>query len=96
VVYGDVINEDLPEFPALAKAQQLTKGTVVLQVIVGVDGRVRSVAVVASSNPVFEPAAVEEVRLWRDKPSTVDGKPAEVKEVLVIPFQRVFYTVQSY
>jgi TonB family protein len=75
-----------PVFPVLAKTQHVESGTVVVRAIVGINGKVRSAAVVASANSVFDDAAMDAVRQWRYQPSTVDGQPAELEAVIVVNF----------
>ena len=60
-------------FPELAR-QAGVEGTVVVQALVGADGRVRETRVVKSI-PMLNGAAQEAVRQWRFKPAATSGQP---------------------
>ena len=61
------------EYPELAR-QAGVQGTVVVQALVGTDGRVRDTRIVRSI-PVFNGAAQDAVRQWRFKPAAAGGVP---------------------
>ncbi len=54
------------------------RGTVVLQVVVGVDGAVGKITVVTSAGPEFDAAATAAAAQLRFSPASVGGKPAAV------------------
>ncbi len=60
-------------FPELARQAGL-EGTVVVQALVGADGRVRETRVVKSI-PMLNGAAQDAVRQWRFKPAATSGQP---------------------
>lgn len=62
-----------PTYPEIAR-QSGTEGTVVIQALVGTDGRVRETRVLRSI-PVLNETAQEAVRQWRFKPATTGGTP---------------------
>ena len=62
-----------PEYPAVAQ-QARVAGNVVLEAVVGTDGRVQSVRVI-KSHPLLEAAAVEAVKQWRYEPLRLNGTP---------------------
>ena len=51
-------------------------GQVVLEAVIGADGRVKSVKVV-SGHPLLVQAAKQAVIQWRYKPTLLDGQPVE-------------------
>lgn len=65
-----------PVYPPLA-AQARIQGTVRFQVIIGADGRVSNLTLV-SGHPLIVQAAVEAVRQYVYKPTTLNGVPVEV------------------
>ncbi len=62
-----------PVYPPEAFAQKV-QGTVVLQILIGVDGRVLR-ATVTHGIPQLDAAAVEAVLQWRFRPARKDGEP---------------------
>ena len=60
-------------YPDIAR-QAGVEGTVVVQALVGTDGRVRDTRVVRSI-PLLNGAALEAVRQWRFKPASTGGRP---------------------
>ncbi|MBW2258114.1 MAG: energy transducer TonB [Deltaproteobacteria bacterium] len=64
-----------PRYPALALQTRL-QFVVILEALVGIDGRVRSVTVLRG-HPFLDAAAVEAVRQWRYVPLLLNGEPQE-------------------
>jgi len=64
-----------PEYPPAAR-QMHAAGQVVLEAVIGTDGRVKSVRVV-SGHPLLVQAAKQAVMQWRYKPTLLDGQPVE-------------------
>jgi periplasmic protein TonB len=58
---------------------------VTLDVQIGGNGAVRSVAVV-EGNPVLGEAAIAAVRQWRYRPYSIDGRPVEMQTRVTIRF----------
>ena len=73
-----------PEYPATAKMIHLS-GAVHLSAVIGIDGRIRNLAVV-SGNPILAQAAVAAVRLWRYEPTRLNGEPVEVQTQITVNF----------
>jgi protein TonB len=63
-----------PVYPPLARAAQL-EGDVVLQVLVGRDGKVGDIAVVVSIHPLLDEAAINAVRRYEYLPARRNGVP---------------------
>jgi protein TonB len=61
-----------PVYPAVMAASG-TGGVVVLDAIIRRDGTIGDVTVLRSSNPAFEPAAIEAVKQWRYTPLPYEG-----------------------
>src|SRR5688572_6266320 len=68
-----VVHRVNPDYPAVAQ-QARVGGDVVLEAVVGPDGRVQSVRVV-KSHPLLEQAAVNAVKQWRYEPLRLNGEP---------------------
>jgi protein TonB len=73
-------------YPDIAR-QAGVEGTVVVQALVGTDGRVRDTRVVRSI-PMLNGAAIEAVRQWRFKPAATGGKPVAAWVSVPIPFRK--------
>jgi TonB family protein len=85
---------DIP-FPAFLKrtepsysldaARQGARGQVVIDAVIGKNGKVRD-ARIARSIPALDRASLDAVRQWRFAPSMVNGAPADVAVTLVVAF----------
>lgn len=74
-----------PEYPAAARPLKL-QGAIVLEVVVGADGKV--VDLHAQNGPeVLARAAVDALRWWRFEPYLIDGKPAVVETTVAVEFK---------
>lgn len=75
-----------PHYPTESRRQR-EQGTVVLSLILGIDGKVSSISIAHSSGfPRLDNAALHAVRSWRWSPTSRDGQPVMVKGVVEIPF----------
>ncbi|WP_456386925.1 TonB family protein [Desulfolithobacter sp.] len=76
-----------PEYPRLARRRGL-EGTVLLEVLVDRDGRVRTIRVHTSSgHSILDRAALKSVRTWRFNPGTIDGQPSDMLVQVPVRFQ---------
>jgi TonB family protein len=73
-----------PIYPLAAKENHV-QGTVVLHAIIGNDGIVQQVKVVAGPKELTQ-AAAGAVELWRYSPLLVEGKPAEMDTTVEVHF----------
>ncbi len=77
-----------PEYPELARRSEM-EGTVLVQIVIGKDGRVESATVVGvrpeQAKGYFEDAALEAAKQFEFSPAKQRGKPVKVKRNL--PFQ---------
>ena len=76
-----------PVYPPLAK-QTHREGRVELRAIIGTDGTVRSLEIVAG-DPLLERSAVEAVQQWHYKPTYLNGQAVEIDTYIT-----VVYTMQ--
>lgn len=70
-----------PVYPPAAR-QARVQGVVILEVTVGVDGKVKTTKVLKSV-PQLDAAAGDAVKKWEYKPTLVDGKPTAV--IMTVP-----------
>ncbi|HEC77712.1 MAG TPA: TonB family protein [candidate division WOR-3 bacterium] len=78
------IKQVMPKYPDAARAVGAT-GRVVVRVVVGTDGKVKSATILSSfGNPACEAEALAAAKKWVFKPATKDGEPFEQK--ISIPF----------
>lgn len=73
-----------PEYPKNA-LQQRVQGSVLLEVIIGTDGKVKDVDPIAG-DPILVGPATDAVRQWEYRPYVVNGKPVEVYTVTTVKF----------
>ena len=74
-----------PEFSEEARKNKW-QGTVVLKVVVGVDGKTHEISVLRSLGMGLDEKAVEAARLWRFDPGMKDGRPVPVEVNMEINF----------
>jgi TonB family protein len=70
--------------PELIKAH--VKGEVVLYAIVRKDGSVDSIQIVRGLDPQLDHNAIEALELWKFRPGTHAGAPADFEGVIYVPF----------
>ncbi|MGZ4824843.1 MAG: energy transducer TonB [Terriglobales bacterium] len=85
VTQGLLIHQVKPEYPAVARSSG-TQGTVVLQAVIGKDGRVKEVRIV-SGLPMFTQPAVAAVKQWQYKPYVLNGQPVEIESTVTVNFK---------
>jgi TonB family protein len=79
-----VVHKAAPEYPAEAERKGI-HGDVVLNALVGKDGRVKSVEKI-SGNPILAKAAMAAVRRWVYRPMLIHGEPVDVHLMVTISF----------
>jgi serine/threonine-protein kinase len=75
-----------PVYPAPARAAQL-EGNVLLQAVVGADGRVRNVTVLRSVHPLIDEAAKKAVQQYQYLPGQRNGVPVAMTIRLTVSFR---------
>jgi len=78
------VKKVLPVYPDEAVTAQIS-GTVLFHVVIAKDGRVESVDYLSGPS-VFTTSAASAVKLWRYKPTIVDGNPVEVDTIVPVVF----------
>src|ERR1700733_12735649 len=71
-----------PVYPPIAH-QNGIQGVVILDVTIGIDGKVKDTKTIKSVNQLLESAAINAVRAWEYKPTVVDGKAVQV--IMTVP-----------
>lgn|SRR5215472_4692235 len=82
---GSVIYRVEPVYPLAAKRIHL-QGEVVLQAIIGKDGRIHDLKL-QSGQPALAQAAIGAVQQWRYRPYRLNGDPVEVETTVRIQFR---------
>lgn len=80
-----VLDGPQPRYTELARRAG-TQGTVVVEAVIDESGRVTNVRVIKPLPMGLDQAAVEAVRSWRFKPSTLAGRPVKVYFTLTVHF----------
>ena len=82
---GKLVKKAPPVYPAAAKAERIS-GTVVLDAMVGGDGRVTDIRVLSSPSPLLIPSSKDAIRQWLYSPCFLDGKPQEVNLIINVVY----------
>ncbi len=81
---GNILTKVSPVYPPEARAQGVS-GTVVLHAIIGRDGTIQELSVVAG-NELLQKAALDAVRQWTYRPYLLNGNPVAVDTVINVNF----------
>jgi TonB family protein len=73
-----------PFYPVAAKIDG-TQGAVIMEVVVGRDGRIANIKVISGA-PVLADAAMDAVRRWCYTPTKLNGQPVEVVSTVSVNF----------
>lgn len=75
-----------PRYPVESRRRK-EQGTVELNLVLGLDGKVETISVAHSSGFArLDQAALDAVRRWRWAPTLRDGSPVKVRGTVEIPF----------
>lgn len=74
-----------PVYPSIAQ-QARVEGIVIIEAVIGIDGRVKQ-ARVLRSKPLLDDAALEAVRQWLFTPTTLNGVPVPVIMTVTVNFK---------
>ena len=84
VVQAEVVRRVTPEYPKMARDSGV-KGVVQITAKVGADGRVKSIQSVTGP-AILQKPAVDAVKQWLYKPTTLNGNPVESDTVITLKF----------
>jgi protein TonB len=78
------IRNVVPVYPTLAKRSRV-QGVVVIEAIIGADGKVDNARVIRSI-PLLDDAALKAVRSWEYTPTLLNGQPTPVIMTVTVQF----------
>jgi TonB family protein len=84
VQQANLISKVQPVYPTEAKQARI-QGVVILETLIGKDGKVMSVRVI-SGHPLLQQSAVDAVSQWLYKPTFLNGQPVEVVTTTTVNF----------
>ena len=85
IAQGRLIKQVRPYYPQEAKSNH-DEGKVVLQAVIGTDGRVHDLNVVEGPSPLLIGSAMWAVSQWEYKPYLLNGNPVEVDTTVNVIF----------
>lgn len=85
VMVGSLVKKTIPDYPLMSKMNH-EQGLVVLAAVIGTDGRVHYLEVLASPSPLLADSAVDAVKKWEYKPYLLNGQPVEVETMVKVYF----------
>lgn len=74
-----------PKYPFEAKMKRIS-GVVVLAGVIGTDGKITALDVVASPNPLLSKSALDAVKKWEYRPYTLEGKAVPVETTISVNY----------
>lgn len=81
---GQLVRRVMPQYPQIARLARIS-GTVELLVLIGQDGRVKSVEALSGS-PMLAASAKAGVAQWRYRPAILEGQAVEVETRVTVHF----------
>lgn len=81
---GQIIRRVQPVYSDIARKTH-TQGTVVLEAIIGRDGRIENLNLI-SGHPLLVRSAMDAVQQWRYRPYLLNGSPVEVQTTITVNF----------
>jgi TonB family protein len=82
---ANLLSHANPAYPSEARNKGI-EGVVVVSGIVTVDGRLQSVKIMGSSNPLLETSVIETLESWTYKPALLNKEPVEVMTAITLNF----------
>jgi TonB family protein len=86
IVRGSIVSKVNPIYPARAKANHVS-GTVILDALIGIDGRIHSLKIHSAPDPDLAVAAIAAVRQWVYTPYRINGRPKRVQTTVTFSFR---------
>jgi TonB family protein len=85
IAIGLLVKKTPPVYPMMAKMAH-EQGVVVIAAVIGKDGRIHDLEVLASPSPLLSKSAVDAVKQWEYKPYLLNGEPVEVETTVNVVF----------
>jgi TonB family protein len=79
------IKDVAPTYPTIARMNKV-QGVVIIEAIIGTDGKVENARVIRST-PLLDEAALEAVRAWEYSPTLLNGRPTPVIMTVTVHFK---------
>ncbi len=87
IMAGQVLKKTQPVYPVQAKADKnIVDGPVVLDAIIGKDGKIEKLTVLKSLREDYDKSALDAVRDWEYKPYLLNGEPTEVETTITVTY----------
>lgn len=83
--HGALVKKQPPAYPSSAKGARIS-GLVLLDVMIGSDGRVKDMRVLETPSPELTAASETAIEQWQYDPVIVDGHPQEVNTIINVIF----------
>ena len=80
-----LIKKEFPLYPLVAKESRI-QGTVLIEAVIGTDGKIKQKRVIASPSPILSASSLECVSHWEYKPYHVNGVPEEVDTLISVAY----------
>jgi TonB family protein len=84
VMEANILHRVEPAYPPEARRNHI-QGTVLLQAIIGRDGRIHDVKAISGPRELIE-ASMGAIQQWRYRPYLLQGKPVEVETTIKVQF----------
>jgi TonB family protein len=85
VAQSNLLRKVQPVYPAAAKTAQ-TQGTVELEAVISKDGVPSELRVVSSPSDDLSASSLEAVRLWRYRPTLLNGNPVSIVTTVIVNY----------
>jgi len=79
------VKEPNPQYPERAKQDRLS-GTVMLEAVIGKDGKTHDVQVISTPSPILTDPSLQAVNKWEYKPYLLNGEPVDVRTTIYVTF----------
>jgi protein TonB len=89
VIAGKITKKVQPVYPELAKMKRIG-GTVVLTGVISQEGKIQSLDIVSSPDPLLSNAALSAVQQWEYQPYLLNGAATEVQTTITVHFNLNF------
>jgi protein TonB len=83
---GSLVKKTQPGYPSISKNAR-DQGAVTLAALIGKDGRVHDLEVLASPSPELAASAMDAVKKWEYKPYLLNGEAVEADTIVTVIFR---------
>ena len=86
ITMGSLVKKTQPGYPSISKNAR-DQGAVTLAALIGKDGRVHDLEVLASPSPELAASAMDAVKKWEYKPYLLNGEAVEADTIVTVIFR---------